>query len=994
MATKSNSMFRISQLAKDLGLKTKELTEKLNELGVSAKNTSASLEPDEVNLLFESLSKDSEIKDIDGYLHGKTVITLPESPEESATRLKQEKAEAEAKAKAEAEAKAKAEAEAKAKAEAEAKAKAEAEAKAKAEAEAKAKAEAEAKAKAEAEAKAKAEAEAKAKAEAEAKAKAEAEAKAKAEAEAKAKAEAEAQAKAAEEAKAANETKSTTNTQDKYMNDNNSASQNRQQNQRNDNRGERKPFGSQNNQNGERKPFNRDNSGNNQRPSAPRNDNNRDNNNRQNDNRNDNNRNGNGFKPNNNRDGNSFRGSDKDSGRDRAPIAPKPKPKIESGVEKKRTGNTRIVDTRTSSVDLSKYDERLENFSPEVDDAHSTKQKVKKQNQRPENRGTGKKNDKERFAMEKLKKANLEKAKKQPLKITIPDEITVGELAQRLKVTAAECVKKLMLMGVMATVNQVIDYDTAYLIADEMGAVVTKEVKVTIEDKLFSEEPENEEDLVTRAPVVCVMGHVDHGKTSILDAIRHTSVTAGEAGGITQHIGAYRVHVNGRDITFLDTPGHEAFTAMRARGAQCTDIAILVVAGDDGIMPQTVEAINHAKAAGVDIIVAINKMDKPHANADNVKNELTKYDLVPEEWGGDVMCVPVSALTKMGINDLLEDILLIADVKEYKANPHKRAKGVVIEAKLDKGRGPVATVLVQDGTLRNGDIVIAGTSVGRVRAMVNDRGEQLTEAGPSVPVEIIGLSEVPLAGDEFNAVEDERMARELADQRREKAKEEVFKQSAKVNLDDLFSQIAAGVKELNIIVKADVGGSAEAVKQSLEKISNDEVKVRVIHAGVGGITESDVMFAAASNAIIVGFNVRPDKSALDSAERQNVDIRTYRIIYECIEEIKAAMKGMLAPTFKEVLQGHIEVRQTIKVPNVGIIAGSYVLDGKVTRQSQIRIVRDGIVIMEDKISSLRRFKDDVKEVAAGYECGIGLEKCLDIQVGDIFEAFIMEEVEK
>ena len=986
MATKSNSMFRISQLAKDLGLKTKELTEKLNELGVSAKNTSASLEPDEVNLLFESLSKDSEIKDIDGYLHGKTVITLPESPEESATRLKREKAEAEAKAKAEAEAKAKAEAEAKAKAEAEAKAKAEAEAKAKAEDEAKVKAEAEAKAKAEAEAKAKAEAEAKAKAEAEAQAKAEAEA--------KAKAEAEAQAKAAEEAKAANETKSTTNTQDKYMNDNNSASQNRQQNQRNDNRGERKPFGSQNNQNGERKPFNRDNSGNNQRPSAPRNDNNRDNNNRQNDNRNDNNRNGNGFKPNNNRDGNSFRGSDKDSGRDRAPIAPKPKPKIESGVEKKRTGNTRIVDTRTSSVDLSKYDERLENFSPEVDDAHSTKQKVKKQNQRPENRGTGKKNDKERFAMEKLKKANLEKAKKQPLKITIPDEITVGELAQRLKVTAAECVKKLMLMGVMATVNQVIDYDTAYLIADEMGAVVTKEVKVTIEDKLFSEEPENEEDLVTRAPVVCVMGHVDHGKTSILDAIRHTSVTAGEAGGITQHIGAYRVHVNGRDITFLDTPGHEAFTAMRARGAQCTDIAILVVAGDDGIMPQTVEAINHAKAAGVDIIVAINKMDKPHANADNVKNELTKYDLVPEEWGGDVMCVPVSALTKMGINDLLEDILLIADVKEYKANPHKRAKGVVIEAKLDKGRGPVATVLVQDGTLRNGDIVIAGTSVGRVRAMVNDRGEQLTEAGPSVPVEIIGLSEVPLAGDEFNAVEDERMARELADQRREKAKEEVFKQSAKVNLDDLFSQIAAGVKELNIIVKADVGGSAEAVKQSLEKISNDEVKVRVIHAGVGGITESDVMFAAASNAIIVGFNVRPDKSALDSAERQNVDIRTYRIIYECIEEIKAAMKGMLAPTFKEVLQGHIEVRQTIKVPNVGIIAGSYVLDGKVTRQSQIRIVRDGIVIMEDKISSLRRFKDDVKEVAAGYECGIGLEKCLDIQVGDIFEAFIMEEVEK
>ncbi len=975
MATKSNSMFRISQLAKDLGMKTKELTEKLNEIGIPAKTTSASLEPDEVNLLFESLSRGAEIKDIDGYLHGKTVITLPETSEEKAIKEKKAREEAEAKA----------------------------EAKAKAEAEAKAKAEAEAKAKAEAEAKAKAEAEAKAKAEAEAKAKAEAEAKAKAEAEAK------------------NEIKSNINTQDTYMNDNNSASQKRQQNQRQNNQNggqanqntERKPYeqrnaqqngerktynqhssaqGSQNgNQNGsqnngqtfERKPFNRD--GNNNRDGGY-NQNSQRNNTQRNDNR------GSTYRDNRNDGG--FRNIDKDSSHDRAPVAPKPKPKIESGVEKKRTGNTRIVDTRTSSVDLSKYDERLENFSPEVDDSHSTKQKVKKQNQHPENRGTGKKNDKERIAMEKLKKANLEKAKKQPLRITIPDEITVGELAQRLKVTAAECVKKLMLMGVMATVNQVVDYDTAYLIADEMGAVVTREVKVSIEDKLFSEEPENEGDLVTRAPIVCVMGHVDHGKTSILDAIRHTNVTSGEAGGITQHIGAYRVSVDGKEITFLDTPGHEAFTAMRARGAQCTDIAILVVAGDDGIMPQTIEAINHAKAAGVDIIVAINKMDKPHANADNVKNELTKYDLVPEEWGGDVMCVPVSALTKMGINDLLEDILLIAEVKEYKANPSKRAKGVVIEAKLDKGRGPVATVLVQDGTLRNGDIVIAGTSVGRVRAMVNDRGEQLNEAGPSVPVEIIGLSEVPLAGDEFNAVEDERMARELADQRREKAKEEIFKQSAKVNLDDLFSQIAAGVKELNIIVKADVGGSAEAVRQSLEKISNEEVKVKVIHAAVGGITESDVMLAAASNAIIVGFNVRPDKGALDSAERQNVDIRTYRIIYECIEEIKAAMKGMLAPTYKEVLQGHIEVRQTIKVPNVGIIAGSYVTDGKVTRQSKIRILRDGVVIMEDKIASLRRFKDDVREVAAGYECGIGLEKCLDIQVGDVFEAFVMEEVEK
>ena len=627
-----------------------------------------------------------------------------------------------------------------------------------------------------------------------------------------------------------------------------------------------------------------------------------------------------------------------------------------------------------------------------MDDSKSNKQKLKKQNQRGDNRGTGRKNDKERFAMDKMQKANQEKAKKQPLKVTIPDEISVGELAQRLKITAAECVKKLMLMGMMATVNQIIDFDTAYLIADELGAEVTREVTVTIEDKLFNEEPDTEENLEIRAPIVCVMGHVDHGKTSILDAIRHTNVTSGEAGGITQHIGAYRVQIDGRDITFLDTPGHEAFTAMRARGAQCTDIAILVVAGDDGIMPQTVEAINHAKAAGVDIIVAINKMDKPTANADAVMTELTKYELVPEEWGGDVMCVPVSAHTRMGITDLLEDVLLIADVKEYKANPHKRAKGVIIEAKLDKGRGPVATVLVQDGTLKAGDIVIAGTSVGRVRAMTNDRGQQLEEAGPSVPVEIIGLSEVPLAGDEFNAVEDERMARELADQRKEKAKEEQFKLNAKVSLDDLFSQIAAGVKELNVIVKADVGGSAEAVKASLEKISTEEVRVRVIHSAVGGITESDVMFAAASNAIIVGFNVRPDKGAIDSSERQGVDIRTYRIIYECIEEITAAMKGMLAPTYKETLLGHIEVRQTIKVPGVGIIAGSYVQDGKVTRQSQIRIVRDGIVIMEDKISSLRRFKDDVREVATGYECGIGLDKCMDIQVGDILEAYIMEEV--
>ena len=547
-------------------------------------------------------------------------------------------------------------------------------------------------------------------------------------------------------------------------------------------------------------------------------------------------------------------------------------------------------------------------------------------------------------------------------------------------------------MGVMATVNQVVDFDTAALVADELGAEVTREVVTSIEDRLFNEDEDRPEDLVERAPVVCVMGHVDHGKTSLLDAIRNTHVTAGEAGGITQHIGAYRVRIKGKEITFLDTPGHEAFTAMRARGAMATDIAILVVAADDGIMPQTVEAINHAKAAGVEIIVAINKMDKPGANPDAVKQELTKYDLVPEEWGGDVMCVPVSALKRTGIDDLLEDILLIAEVKEYKANPNRRAKGVIIESKLDKGRGPVATVLVQNGTLRSGDIVIAGTSVGRVRAMTDYAGRTVKAATPSMPVEIIGLADLPAAGDEFNAVENERMARELADRRRAQAKEDTFKANSRANLNDLFAQISEGVKELNIIVKADVGGSAEAVKQSLEKISNEEVKVRVIHSAAGGITEGDVMFAAASNAIIVGFNVRPDKSAIDSAERQGVDIRTYRVIYECIDEITAAMKGMLAPKFRENLLGHAEVRQVIHVPNVGFIAGSYVQDGKITRSSLIRVVRDGVVVFEDKISSLRRFKDDVREVAQGYECGVGLEKFNDLKPGDVLEAYVMEEV--
>ena len=656
------------------------------------------------------------------------------------------------------------------------------------------------------------------------------------------------------------------------------------------------------------------------------------------------------------------------------------------GMPSAHVGKTRVVDTRSVDVDLSRYDEKLNTFVQENRDQYgSNKTKLKKQNNRPS--PYGKKHNKNQG--EQMKRPEV---KKQPLNITIPEEIQVNELAAKLRVTTPEVIKRLMQLGVMATVNQVIDYDTAFLVADEMGANVTKEVVVTIEEKLFDDTEDAPESLVPRAPVVCVMGHVDHGKTSLLDAIRHTSVTSGEAGGITQHIGAYRFKFGDRDITFLDTPGHEAFTAMRARGAMATDIAILVVAADDGIMPQTVEAINHAKAADIPLIVAINKMDKPGANPEMVKQNLTKYDLVPEEWGGDTICVPVSALTKQGIEDLMEMVLLVADVKELKANPNRQAKGIVIESKLDKGRGPVATVLVQNGTLHSGEILIAGTAVGHVRAMTNERGQSLKEAGPSVPVEITGLSELPDAGDEFQVVQDERMARELADQRRTRNKEAEFQAHANVNLDDLFAQISGGVKDLNIIIKADVAGSAQAVKQSLEKLSNEEVKVRCIHTAVGGITENDVMLAAASNAIIVGFNVRPDRGALDHAARNKVDIRTYRVIYDCIEEVQAAMKGMLKPTYRENLLGHAEVRQTIHVPNVGTIAGCYVQDGKITRHAQIRVVRDGIVIFEDKISSLKRFKDDVREVAQGYECGVGLERFNDIKVGDVLEAFVMEEV--
>ncbi len=673
---------------------------------------------------------------------------------------------------------------------------------------------------------------------------------------------------------------------------------------------------------------------------------------------------------------------------------PKKKVKDPNKPMQSRTkGEIRHIDTRAGSVDLDKYNERYENIAPANNRNSDNVVRKQKLNQKSKQyRKQGMRSHKHETEAERLKRIAAERAKKQ-IKITVPEEITVGELAALLKMTAAEVIKKLFALGMMATVNEVIDYDTAEIVATELGAKVEKEVVVTIEERIIDDTEDAEEDLVHRDPVVVVMGHVDHGKTSLLDAIRNTSVTSTEAGGITQHIGAYRVQTPEGKITFLDTPGHAAFTSMRARGAMATDIAILVVAADDGIMPQTIEAINHAKAAEVSIIVAINKMDKPGASPDKIMQQLTEHDLVPEEWGGDVICIPVSAKTHQGIDKVLESINLVAEMLELKANPNRAAKGVVIEAKLDKGRGPVATVLVQNGTLKTGDTIVAGTAVGRVRVMTNENGKVLDSAGPSVPVEIMGLAEVPQAGDTFDAVSDEKLARELVEQRKREAKEEEFKQYQKVTLDNLFSSISQGdMKELNIIVKADVQGSVEAVKQNIEKLSNDEVKVKVIHGSVGAVNESDVMLANASNAIIVGFNVRPDPVAAEIAERDGVDMRMYRVIYDCIEELEAAIKGMLAPKFREVVLGRAEVRNVFKLSSAGMIAGSYVLDGKITRNSQIRVVRDGIVIFEDAIASLKRFKEDAKEVASGYECGVGLEKFNDIKEGDILEAFVMEEV--
>ena len=672
------------------------------------------------------------------------------------------------------------------------------------------------------------------------------------------------------------------------------------------------------------------------------------------------------------------------------PFVSKKKDKKPGETPNRGPAEIRHVDTRTSNINIDKYNEKYESIAPanSMKDNYSRKQKIKQKSQ-DYKRPQGAKRETE---ADKMRRMQLERIKKTPITVTVGDEITVGELAAAMKKTAAEVIKELLKLGMMATVNQVIDYDTAEIVVTEMGAKIERAVVVTIEEQIMDDTEDNAENLKPRSPVVVVMGHVDHGKTSLLDAIRDTAVTDTEAGGITQHIGAYRVNCNGNDITFLDTPGHAAFTSMRQRGAMATDIAVLVVAADDGIMPQTIEAINHAKAAKVQIIVAINKMDKPEANPDRILQQLTEHELVPEEWGGDVICVPVSAKTHMGIDNLLENILLVAEMMELKANPDRRAKGIVIEARLDKGRGPVASLLVQNGTLNSGDIIVAGTSVGRVRVMTNENGVEVKTASPSVPVEITGLAETPNAGDVFDAVSDERLARQLVEQRKQKAKEEIFNAKQKVTLDNLFQNLSEGdLKELNIIVKADVQGSVEAVRENLVKLSNDEVRVSVIHGGVGAVNESDVMLAQTSNAIIVGFNVRPDAVAQAAAERDGVDMRMYRVIYDCIEEIEAAMKGMLAPKYRENQMATIEVRTVYKISNVGTVAGCYVTNGKVTRACQIRVVREGIVIYEDKIDSLRRFKDDVKEVAQGYECGISLEKFADIKEGDIFEAFIMEE---
>ncbi len=943
--------YRVNELAKDLNVSTNDITEVVQEYFGVQKKSQASLSEEELSVVLEKYSQKNQVNNFNSYFA---------SASKSKAEKKEEKPEVKSAKKAEKKPEPKKEA-------------------------VKADDKPEKTEKAQAkptEAKTEPKTEAKAEPKKEVKADSKPEAKTEPKVEAKPETKAEAKSEAKNDRFADRKPAGERNDRRSYGDRNGERNNNRNDNRNDRPQGDRKPYGDRNNdrggnrndrQSGERKPY------------GDRN------NDRRNDNRN-------GYQGRNDR-------RDSKPAQQTAPAQPvidlaniktnaPPTKHVKGEAVQRGEQVTKHVDTRGSYVNLDKYNEKYETIASteggnrRQNDAYTKKQKISQKSQKGKQQFSKKKETE----AQKLKRLELEKARKKQLEIQVPDEIVVSELASRLKVTAADVIKKLFGLGVMVTINQSIDYDTACIVAEEFGAKVTKEVVVSIEERLFEEVEDTDENLQPRSPVVVVMGHVDHGKTSLLDRIRNANVTAGEAGGITQHIGAYRVKAGGRDITFLDTPGHEAFTAMRARGALATDIAILVVAADDGIMPQTVEAINHAKAANLSIIVAINKMDKPAANPDKVKQELTEHGLVCEEWGGDVICVPVSAKTGEGIDELLEMVNLTADVLELKANPDRLAKGVVIEARIDKGRGPIATVLVQTGTLHTGDTIIAGTAVGRVRVMRDDKGRTVKEAGPSVPVEIMGLAEVPSAGDDFAAVEDEKLARELVEKRKFDAKEEQFKLYKKVSLDNLFSQIEEGsMKKLPIIVKADVQGSVEAVSQSLSKLSNEEVKVEVIHGAVGAVTESDVMLAKASDAIIVGFNVRPNPAAAENAKRDGVDIRLYRVIYDAIEEMQTAMKGMLAPKYREVDTGRVEVRQVMKLSSVGVVAGSYVLDGKVQRNGEVRVVRDGIIVAVDKIAGLRRFKDDVKEVAAGYECGITLEKFTDIKEGDIFEAFVTEE---
>lgn len=955
--------YRVNELAKDLNVSTNDITEVVQEYFGVQKKSQASLSEEELSVVLEKYSQKNQVNNFNSYFA---------SASKSKAEKKEEKPEVKSAKKAEKKPEPKKEA---------VKADDKPEKTEKAQAkptETKTEPKTEAKAEPKKEVKADSKPEAKAEPKVEVKPETKAEAKPEAKPETKAEAKPEAKNDRFADRKPAGER----NDRRSYGDRNGERNNNRNDNRNDRPQGDRKPYGDRN---GDRGGNRNDRQSSERKPYGDRN------NDRRNDNRN-------GYQGRNDR-------RDSKPAQQTAPAQPvidlaniktnaPPTKHVKGEAVQRGEQVTKHVDTRGSYVNLDKYNEKYETIASteggnrRQNDAYTKKQKISQKSQKGKQQFSKKKETE----AQKLKRLELEKARKKQLEIQVPDEIVVSELASRLKVTAADVIKKLFGLGVMVTINQSIDYDTACIVAEEFGAKVTKEVVVSIEERLFEEVEDTDENLQPRSPVVVVMGHVDHGKTSLLDRIRNANVTAGEAGGITQHIGAYRVKAGGRDITFLDTPGHEAFTAMRARGALATDIAILVVAADDGIMPQTVEAINHAKAANLSIIVAINKMDKPAANPDKVKQELTEHGLVCEEWGGDVICVPVSAKTGEGIDELLEMVNLTADVLELKANPDRLAKGVVIEARIDKGRGPIATVLVQTGTLRTGDTIIAGTAVGRVRVMRDDKGRTVKEAGPSVPVEIMGLAEVPSAGDDFAAVEDEKLARELVEKRKFDAKEEQFKLYKKVSLDNLFSQIEEGsMKKLPIIVKADVQGSVEAVSQSLSKLSNEEVKVEVIHGAVGAVTESDVMLAKASDAIIVGFNVRPNPAAAENAKRDGVDIRLYRVIYDAIEEIQTAMKGMLAPKYREVDTGRVEVRQVMKLSSVGVVAGSYVLDGKVQRNGEVRVVRDGIIVAVDKIAGLRRFKDDVKEVAAGYECGITLEKFTDIKEGDIFEAFVTEE---